>query len=230
MSLPLLVSVPHAGTEIPPEVESLCALNLEQIVRDGDEGAGEIYAIESSVGSFVTSKIARAFVDLNRAPTDIRSDGVVKTETIYQESIYRQPLDERTIAALLQKYYHPYHAELSRLSPLVRLGIDCHTMAAFAPPISDNAGTERPLICLSHANHTCPEDWFEGLATCLETSYGFAVARNEPFQGGHIIRAHCHEIPWVQLEISRAPFMPLPEQRERLLEALGSWCRQTNND
>lgn len=226
MTLPLLISVPHAGTEIPPEVEHLCLLTHELIVRDGDEGAGEIYDLQSEVGAFVTTHIARAFVDLNRAVTDFRPDGVVKTETIYQERIYRQPLDRAIIDTLLRKYYYPYHSELSRLSAHAKLGIDCHTMAAVAPPISEDAGTERPLICLSHAGHTCPEDWFALMAQCLEDSFGFAVARNEPFQGGHIIRAHCQEIPWLQVEVSRAPFMPLAEQRQKLLEALRAWCDQ----
>lgn len=37
MSLSLLLSVPHAGTEVPAEVAAYCALTPEQIVADGDE-------------------------------------------------------------------------------------------------------------------------------------------------------------------------------------------------
>ncbi|NIQ82806.1 MAG: N-formylglutamate amidohydrolase, partial [Anaerolineae bacterium] len=87
-TLPLLISVPHGGPKIPPEVESICVLTQEQIVEDGDEGAGEIYSIEDEVAAFVTTGVARAFVDVNRAEDDRRADGVVKTHTIWEIPIY----------------------------------------------------------------------------------------------------------------------------------------------
>ena len=43
MKLPLLLSVPHAGLQVPPEAASYCVLTPRQIEEDGDEGAAEIY-------------------------------------------------------------------------------------------------------------------------------------------------------------------------------------------
>ena len=81
--LPLLVSVPHAGLWIPPEVEPICALTPEEIATDGDGGAAEIYAFEAEVGAFVTTGVARAIVDMNRSRGNRKADGVVKTHTSY---------------------------------------------------------------------------------------------------------------------------------------------------
>ena len=43
MTLPLLLSVPHSGARIPPEVPHHCQLNEAEVIHDGDEGAAKIY-------------------------------------------------------------------------------------------------------------------------------------------------------------------------------------------
>lgn len=225
MKLPILASVPHAGIEVPPEVAHLNLLNRDQIVEDGDYGASRIYAIEDIVTAFVTTSIARAYVDLNRAIDDRRADGVVKTETIYRVPIYRRPLQHSVIELLLQKYYVPYHMRLSRSIGGCVLGIDCHTMAAVAPPISRDAGTARPFICLSNGSRSCSDDWVALMRDCLERAFGVDVSLNYPFKGGYIIRHHAGELPWMQLELSRADFMPLEEKRRCLLAAFRAWSR-----
>ena len=83
MSLPLLLSVPHAGVEVPAEAEAHCILTPAQIAADGDEGAAEIYALADKVEGHITTHVARAIVDLNRAPDDFGPDGVVKTRTCW---------------------------------------------------------------------------------------------------------------------------------------------------
>lgn len=226
MSLPLLISVPHAGIKIPPEVKELNLLTIDQIVKDGDEGAVEIFDLENEVAAFVTTEIARAFLDMNRPENDRSSDGVVKTETIYQEPIYRKPLQEKQVNQLLTRYYHTYHRKLSRLSDSVLLGIDCHTMAAEAPPISPDSSISRPNICLSNADGTCPEKWTSLMAECLESEFDTTVSVNHPFKGGFIIITHAAELPWLQLELSRAPFMSLSEKRLNILNAFKAWCSE----
>lgn len=225
IKLPLLISVPHAGLTAPPEVTDLCVLTPEQIAADGDEGAREIYAFESDVVAFVTSDVARAIVDLNRAENDFRADGVIKTHTCWNVPVYRNPPCADLIETLLARYHRPYHDQLrARAKPPVRIGVDCHTMAAVGPPIGPGAGEERPWVCLSHANFTCPQEWFVTLAACLERSFGVPIALNEPFQGGYIVRTHTARLPWVQLELSRAPFATFNEKRACVLRALRDWC------
>ncbi len=227
MTLPLLISVPHAGLSIPPDVKSICILTSEQILADSDEGAAEIYNLQGQVAEFVTTDIARAVVDLNRAEEDRRSDGVVKTHTIWNQPIFSEPLPEALIHTLLNKYYNPYHQQLTDLArkTQIKLGLDCHTMVAFGPPVGPDPGKKRPWVCLSNDDKTCPQPWLEKLAECFKKTFENQVSINEPFRGGYIIRSHADELPWIQIEIFRDSFYPNAEKRIRVLEAITMFCK-----
>ena len=224
MTLPLLISVPHAGLKVPPEVEKFCILTPEQIAADSDEGASTIYAMESEVAAYLTTDIARAIVDLNRAEYDRKPDGVVKTQTCQKAPVYERPLPEDLIETLLARYYRPYHEKLKALADKAKLGIDCHTMAEFGPPIGPDSGCERPYVCLSDADGTCPREWFTEFVTCFESIFGEGVSVNAPFKGGHIIRSHAAELPWIQVELSRAVFLSDEQKHVRVLQAIKAFC------
>jgi formiminoglutamase len=227
VSLPLLLSVPHAGLRVPHEVEPYCRLTEREIAEDGDVGAAEIYALEPRVAAFLTTDVARAIVDLNRAPDDRRADGVVKTHTCWNVAVYREPLTEQTVQILLDRYYHPYHARLRDLAGgSLLLGVDCHTMAAEGPPVGPDPGVERPWVCLSNGDGTCPQPWIERMARCFEEAFDGPVRINDPFRGGYITRSHAAEMPWIQLELSRAPFLGPDEKRRRVSMALDDWCQR----
>lgn len=223
--LPLLISVPHAGLDIPPEVAALNRLTPQEIAEDGDVGAREIYGpLESQVAAFHTSDIARAFVDLNRAEDDIRKDGVVKTHTCWDVPVYRTALSPGLIETLLDRYHRPYHQRLTALaSSGVIAGVDCHTMAATAPPEAPDPGAERPAVCIGDGNGACPRAWAEALAECLRGGFSGEVTINQPFSGGFITRHHGREIPWVQLELSRGGPESVGVKGELVLGALTHW-------
>ncbi len=227
-TIPLLISVPHAGTRIPREVLELNRLSRGQIVSDGDAGAAAIYGrLKNHVRHFVTADVARAYVDLNREETDIRKDGVVKTHTCWDEPVYSSPLCPERVRTLIRKYHRPYHRKLEALSGRgVMMGIDCHTMAETGPPVGPDSGMRRPHVCIGDTGGTsCPGPWTELLAKCLERSFEGEVRVNSPFGGGWITRRHQRSLPWIQVEISRAPFAPEPEKGLRMLKALRLFCR-----
>ncbi|MFC2167287.1 N-formylglutamate amidohydrolase [Acidobacteriota bacterium] len=224
MRLPFLLSVPHAGWKIPPEVEDICILSKKEVLMDGDEGASEIYCpLENKVAAFVTTDIARAIVDLNRAEDDFRKDGIIKTHTCWDVPVYRTEPSTALIETLIKKYYRPYHKKIESLASNVKLGIDAHTMAAFGPPVGPDQGKKRPLVCVSNANFTCPESWINSFAECLEDSLGLPVSINTPFLGGYIIRSYSKKIPWIQIEYSRVPFLDYEQKSNALLMALSKW-------
>ena len=226
MSLPLLLSVPHAGTGVPAEVADCCALTPEQIVADGDEGAAAIYALADEVDTHVTTTVARAVVDLNRAPDDFRRDGVVKTHTCWEVPVWEPALPAELAETLVDSYWRPYHERLRDLGSSRRflLGVDCHTMAAHGPPVGPDAGAPRPAACLSNGDGTCPATWIEVLQSALARRLGREVTINRPFRGGYITRTHAAEMPWLQIELSRAPYASLAEKRRAVLGALAEFC------
>jgi formiminoglutamase len=226
MTLPLLISVPHAGLEVPAQVRPYCRLTPGEIAADGDEGAAGIYRFENEFRERVTTPVARAIVDMNRAPDDRRKDGVIKTHTCWNVPIYEPTPPESIFETILGNHYHPYHAALKRIgrSGTVIAGIDCHTMAAQGPPVGPDPGVERPWICLGNAEGSCPTAWIEELAARFSAVLDGSVTINVPFSGGFITRSHSGEMPWIQMEMSRAPFMTNEDKRRMVLEVLTVWC------
>lgn len=225
-TLPLYLSIPHAGLSVPEEVQDICLLTAEQIKKDGDEGASEIYSIQDHVLDFVTTDIARAFVDVNRAETEIRDDGVVKTQTIWGEPIYSQQLDSDLVDTLIEKYHRTYHREIHRTSDDdILLFVDCHTMADIGPPIARDCGGKRPMVCLGDCGGTSlPAGWIEMLEKSFLESFGNCVTVNQPFSGGYITQTHKESAPWLQLEVSRTNELSDGEKRDRVLHALRLFC------
>lgn len=230
MKLPLLISVPHSGLEVPGEVADLSALSDDEIAADGDVGAAEIYDVGDAFEGYITTSIARAFVDLNRSPDDFSGDGAVKTHTCWNVPVYARPPDDALIRVLLSRYHHPYHSRLESLGSSGRfvLGVDCHTMAAEGPPAGPDPGKKRPRICLGSGSGACPRGWMIALEECFRR-FGPDVTVDRPFGGGYITRRHGAEMPWVQLEMSRERFMSNTEKRRMVIDALADFVERATS-
>jgi N-formylglutamate amidohydrolase len=100
-------------------------------------------------------------------------------------------------------------------------------MAVQGPPVGPDKGKERPAVCISNSYFTCPKEWITTLAVCLEKAFEKEVSINHPFKGGYIVNSHAKELPWIQLELSRAPFYSNQEKSFRVFEALKNFCKKT---
>jgi formiminoglutamase len=226
--LPLLLSVPHAGLEVPGYLQAWCRLSPQEIAEDGDVGAKAIYDLGNEVRAFVTTGVARAIVDMNRGPNDRRKDGVVKTHTCWDVAIYEPSVPDELLAQTIREHHQPYHEQLTRYAddPGLLLGIDCHTMAANGPPVGPDPGAPRPMVCVSDGNgETCPGAWTELFCDCLRQQFPGQVTLNEPFAGGYITRYHGLEMPWLQLEMSRTTDPSDPTKRRMVLAAFREWVK-----
>lgn len=230
MSWPLLISVPHCGLDVPEEVAERCILSADQIVADGDVGAWELYApLCDRVTRFEHASVARAIVDLNRAEDDFGKDGVIKTHTCWDEPVYSAPLPSALVDSLLERYYRPYHERLTEgASSALLAGVDCHTMAEVGPPVAPDAGQVRPWVCIGTGANAFPADWARALAEAFGRYFPGPVTIDEPFAGGYITRAHGREMPWVQIELSRGPFMSNADKADAVIAALSDWVAATS--
>lgn len=227
MTLPIALSVPHAGLSVPDWLQARCLLTPQQIAADGDVFAQQIYGdLQRHVARFVTTDVARAVLDMNRAPDDLaRVDGVVKTETCWREPVWSEPLTSQDIERLLQQHHTPYHIALDHFVGEVRLGVDCHTMSEVGPPIGPDPGVKRPLVCLGHVGGaSCPTAWVEALRARFVRHFGDDVSIDEPFAGGYITRRLGERMPFVQVELSRSGVMSADEKQRCVFASLREWC------
>ena len=226
MTLPVLLSIPHGGDRTPPEAASLSALDDAGIFSDGDACTREIYDLGDAVAAVHQAEVARAFVDLNRAPEDRppdNPDGVVKSLTADRIAVWRgggaPPGDLAN--TLVARYWRPYHDRLAELATdrTLRVAFDCHSMAEFAPAIAPRPGEPRPRFCLSNAGGaTASASLLADLADALAGAFDCPreeIRLNDPFQGGHITRRHGASFaaggtPWVQIEMNRNWYLADP--------------------
>ena len=223
-TLPLLISIPHGGIEIPEEVRGLTSIGIEAIMEDVDLFTQEIYCVEG-VQAVLMSSIARTFVDLNRAPSDLppqSRDGAVKTRTARLEPIYRdENLPDGLIAQLIRRYHEPYHRRIEETlkNDRIKLALDCHSMSTIAPPISRYSGRARPTICLGNVRgDAAPGEMIYALAECFRKVFELPeneVTINSPFTGGYITRRYGNNpVPWIQVEMNRKLYCASPFDHE----------------
>lgn len=225
--LPVIISIPHGGMDIPPELNKRVCLSRRDILFDVDAFTRNIYDLEKLVIAQISTKVARTFVDLNREPDDLppkNQDGVIKEYTIYRKKIYLDGLapDKKLIQDLLEKYYYPYHLKLQQYSSeiflsknTVKLALDCHSMANIGPEFSPDKGQKRPLFCLGNVhNSSCGSEIVFRLADCLRKIFDLKetdISLNNPFKGGHITRKYGNKpIPWIQVEMNRVLYLKSP--------------------
>ena len=110
---PLIVSVPHAGTDIPAEVEA--ALVSPWIGRqDADWYVDRLYDFAGELGAtIVATSISRSVVDVNRDPSGASlypgqaTTELCPTTNFDGEPLWRQAPGEAEIARRVDAYFRP---------------------------------------------------------------------------------------------------------------------------
>jgi N-formylglutamate deformylase len=221
--LPVLLSIPHGGKEMPTELDGHVCITEKDLFDDSDPFVIEIYDLGDKVERSVITNTARAFVDLNRSLQDLppqNPDGLIKSSTCYQKPIYingKEP-DESLTSMLIDMYYKPYHRSIQKsLHELdLQLCLDCHSMASVAPNISpDGMKKKRPTFCLSNQDgQTSSNEMIDLLASCISESFEIdrsEISLNDPFHGGHITKTYGNNpFPWIQVEMNRNLYLSSP--------------------
>ncbi len=221
--LPVIISIPHSGNLVPQELSDRIILTENELFEDIDAYTCEIYNLNEKVEKVILTKIARTFVDLNRAIDELPPKnpyGLIKIFTAQRKQIYvtgKEP-DNELIKILIDKYYKPYHDEIIKTineNKNIKIGLDCHSMDPTGPLIAPDTGKRRPLFCLSNLNHnSSSKDIIEKLAFCIQQSFNISqsdVLLNNPFSGGHIIKTYGGKpIPWIQIEINKVLYLGSP--------------------
>lgn len=217
--IPLLVSIPHTGTHIPPEVTARLASDAMRALPMTDWHLHHLYDFLPEFGvTTIHATHTRFMADLNRAPEPRQlypgrfETGLVATRTFWGDDIWREPPTEAEIAAWREAIHAPYHAELRALLEALRerhdavVLIDAHSVASRASLL--HAELEHDIYLGNRDGETCGE-WLSGSVEKAFSAAGLKVVRNNPYKGGYITD-HYGRLPGVealQIEMCQRVYM-----------------------
>ncbi len=215
-STPLLVSFPHVGTEIPPELQSRLVPRA-LATEDTDWHLEPLYAFVRAMGAgTIVPRHARYVVDLNRPPENapmypgVNNTELCPTRFFSGEPLYREgqaPTDAE-VDQRRSTYWRPYHdalhAELQRLRSVHGHAVlfDAHSICSVLPWLFDG---QLPDLNLGTVNGSSASPALrEQLSNVLQSQSDFTQVVDGRFKGGYITRYYgrpAEHIHAIQLEM-----------------------------
>lgn len=222
--IPMVLSVPHAGTFFPEELRD--QIHPDHLARldDTDWFLDRLYAFAVAMGiPMLRANYHRWVIDLNRSPdqrplyTDGRViTGLCSTTDFLGNPIYRDGRTQVTaeeIASRKRAYFDPYHEALrARLEAIrTQVGVvllwDCHSIRRHVPAIDPHPF---PDFILGSADGTSAAPRLIAAALHALQVSGRETAHNFPFKGGYITRRYGQPATGyhaLQLEMSKTNYM-----------------------
>jgi formiminoglutamase len=198
---PLLVSLPHTGTDIPAAIAArLVSLDLAR--QDTDWWVDKLYDFAADLGATVThTSISRTVIDVNRDPSGASlypgqaTTGLCPVTTFDGEPLYRagEEPDEAEIAERRRNFFDPYHvalaAELQRLRHRHERIVlyDCHSIRSVVPRLFEG---ELPIFNLGTNGGASADPSLRESVTGHLAASGRSFVVDGRFRGGWITRAY----------------------------------------
>jgi formiminoglutamase len=229
---PLVVSLPHTGTEIPSEYErGLVSPWLAR--KDADWWIERLYDFAADLGATVIrTAISRTVIDVNRDPSGMSlypgqaTTELCPTTTFDGEPLYEQGMEPTADAIAVRRirFFDPYHAalraEIERLrTQHAKVAIyDCHSIRSVIPRLFE--GTLPHFNIGTNGSASCAPALADAIERiCIDSGYSHVV--NGRFKGGYITRSLGRPeagIHAVQMELAcrgymREPLGPVDEGR-----------------
>lgn len=222
---PILISIPHSGTDIPPALSrrmTPAALRLPDVDRHLPLLYNMAQALDVSI---LSANYARYVIDLNRPPNDtslypgLDTTSLCPIDTFEKEPIYLdgEVPDQGEVDERISQYWQPYHtklqSELQRIRDQHGIAIlwDAHSIASQVPRFF--SGELPDLSFGSDDGKSCDASLEAAIAETLAQSHHtktYSHVFNERFKGGYITRqygAPYENIHSIQLEMTQRNYM-----------------------
>lgn len=219
---PLLVSLPHDGTDVPEAIAARMA-PAARAVPDTDWFVARLYAFARDLGaSVLVPRYSRYVVDLNRPPDDVslypgqNTTGLCPAVRFDGGPVYLpdQAPGPEEVQARVEAYWRPYHEALS--DELARLrarhgGVllwEGHSIRGTVPFLFE--GRLPDLNLGTAGGSSCSPARQARLEAVLAAQSDYGWVANGRFKGGYITRHYGRPeqgVDAVQLELAQSTYM-----------------------
>lgn len=233
--LPIVFDSPHSGTTMPDDFATIAP--REALLTTWDAFVDELWSgVPARGGVLIGAHFPRAYIDPNRAVTDIDADlldepwpeplapqpytrrgmGLIRRYALPDVPLYDRKLSLAEVRHRIESCYGPYRAALARAAEdaWARHGalwhVDCHSMKSCGNAMNVDAGQQRPGMVISDRCGTSADPAFTRWVAGHFAAAGYRVQVNEPYQGGDLLRAVSapdHNRHSIQIELNRALYM-----------------------
>lgn len=224
---PLVVSVPHAGTDVPAVDAPMLRALGPALLRDADAFVDRLFARAPALGApLVVAQVSRYVLDVNRAPDDVDHEvcpeverparasarGLIWRTSTEGAALLARPLTKAELSSRIERLHTPYHAALTALldERRRRFGfavlLDAHSMPSTGRPGHSDPGERRADIVPGDVRGSSCAPSLSRLVAQHFEGPRYRVKPNDPYMGGFITRAHgrpARGVHAIQLEINR---------------------------
>ncbi|OBV37354.1 N-formylglutamate deformylase [Janthinobacterium psychrotolerans] len=220
-SIPLLVSMPHVGLDIPDEIAA--RMTPQALAKsDTDWHLRELHGfLREMDASVLSARWSRYVIDLNRPREDTNlypgqdTTGLLPVDTFHREPLYLagQEPDAQDRQRRVEHYWAPYHRQLQQeLGRLLRVHgavvlWEAHSIASRVPRFFDG---KLPDLNFGTADGASCDAGLTSAVVDLARGDQFTVALNGRFKGGHITRHYgqpARRVHAIQLEMCQCLYM-----------------------
>ncbi len=219
MSVPILLSVPHAGRHYPSELLANLRVPPVELLRLEDRYADRLVQVAVANGfPAIIAHSARAWIDLNRAETDFDTQmlsspqmaataipgaktrgglGLIPRRLQHCGELWRNLLTPQDVERRIAEVHRPFHQSVGHILAMMRakfgiaLLLDVHSMPPISSRLADNRdGEQQPRLVLGDRFGRSAASIHSELVMAHAQELGFPVALNHPYSGDHILALH----------------------------------------
>ena len=233
LRFPVLISVPHAGREYPPEISENLRVPASYLLKLEDRYS-DLLANSATAAGFpvIMARKSRAWIDINRDRNELDPDmitgmdqsclpqmsrkvrgglGIIPRRLNGIGNLWREKWQYTHIMSRIAEDHEPYHTCVDDILSAMRsrfggaILLDLHSM----PPLLDTQQEPVNFVIGDRFGQSSDSLFAELVAARLRSS-GLSGQTNHPYPGGYVLDRHGqpeHHIHALQIEIDRSLYL-----------------------